>query len=56
MKTDYQPGDLGLNLKTSFLGKDQVFMSNAELNNRRLAMIGSLGMISQELVSNKAIF
>jgi len=56
MKSDYQPGDLGLNMKRSFLGKDEAFMLNAELNNGRLAMIGSLGMMAQELVSNQPIF
>ena len=56
MKNDYQPGDLGFNIKPSFLEKDEAFMFNAELNNGRLAMIGSLGMIVQELVSNKPIF
>ena len=58
MKSDYQPGNLGLslNLKKPFLGKDETFMSNAELNNGRLAMIGSLGMIVQELVTNQPIF
>ena len=56
MKKDYQPGDLGFSLPLTFLDKDESFMLNAELNNGRLAMIGSLGMISQELVSNHPIF
>jgi hypothetical protein len=54
MKSDYQPGDLGL--KASFVGSEKPFMFDAEINNGRLAMIGSLGMIVQELISNKPIF
>ena len=43
-------------LKASFVGSEKPFMFDAEINNGRLAMIGSLGMIAQELVSNKPIF
>jgi hypothetical protein len=56
MKKDYQPGDLGFSLPLTFLDKDETFMLNAELNNGRLAMIASLGMITQELVTNNPIF
>lgn len=52
MKSDYQPGDLGLNISN----KNDLFMLNAELNNGRLAMFASLGMIVQELITNKPIF
>lgn len=56
MKSDYIPGDLSLGLSKSFLNKDELFMSNSELNHCRLAMIGSLGMIAQELASGKTLF
>ena len=56
LKEDYQPGDIGFGVSRSFLDKDELFMSDAELNNGRLAMIGSLGMIVQELVTDKPIF
>ena len=56
MKENYQPGDVGLSLPKTFLNKDEEFMLNAEINNGRLAMISSLGMIVQELLTNKPIF
>lgn len=56
LKENYQPGDLGFGVSRSFLDKDETFMENAELNHGRLAMIGSLGMIVQELVTDKTIF
>ena len=56
MKSDYLPGDLGFNISRSFLGKDESFMLNAEINHGRLAMIGSLGMIVQELVTDQPLF
>jgi len=54
IKKDYQPGDFGLTfgVTESSLG-DQM---DKELNNGRLAMIGILGMMVQELVTQQPLF
>ena len=51
----YQPGDYDFNtidLTTENSGE----LLDKELNNGRLAMIGALGMITQELVTNAPLF
>jgi len=50
LRDDYQPGDLGLCLPVD----DD--MLNKELNNGRLAMIASAGMIAQEFVTGQPLF
>ena len=54
IKEDYQPGDFGLKfgVNEESLG-DQM---DKELNNGRLAMIGILGMMVQELVTKQQLF
>ena len=49
-------GDFNLGIKKELLGKDEKFMSDAELNHGRLAMIGTSGMIAQELVTGNTLF
>lgn len=49
---DYQPGDLGFRLSEDI----EIDMYNKELNNGRLAMIGSIGMIAQELATQHTLF
>lgn len=52
LKEDYQPGNV-LNVDVDGLS-DRVF--NSELNNGRLAMISFVGIVAQELASQKPIF
>jgi light-harvesting complex I chlorophyll a/b binding protein 1 len=54
LKEDYQPGDFGLTfgVNDESLG-DQM---DKELNNGRLAMIGILGMMAQELATQQQLF
>ena len=56
IKEDYNPGDFNLGVEKNFLGKDEKFMADAELNHGRLAMIGASGMIAQELVTGNTLF
>ncbi len=56
LKEDYNPGDFNLGIRKEFLGKDEKFMADAELNHGRLAMIGASGMIAQELATGNTLF
>lgn len=55
LRSDYQPGDYEFSTidLTSEKGGE---LLDKELNNGRLAMIGALGMIAQELVTDRPLF
>ena len=54
LKDDYQPGDFGLTFGLTDESLDEQL--DKELNNGRLAMVGILGMMVQELVTQQLIF
>jgi len=56
LNEDYQPGDLGFSLTEELTDVKSITLLNKELNNGRLAMIGSFGIIVQELITNKPLF
>ena len=55
VRDDYQPGDLGFSLYDKNDEEGTTSLLNKELNNGRLAMIASLGMIAQELVTRQTL-
>jgi light-harvesting complex I chlorophyll a/b binding protein 1 len=58
LKEDYQPGDFGLTfgLNKAAMGEQMGEQMDKELNNGRLAMIGILGMMAQELATQQQLF
>ena len=55
LNEDYQPGDFDFGLIKDLDSDESKELLNKELNNGRLAMIASLGMIVQELVTNQQL-
>jgi len=56
LRDDYQPGDIGYNIWQKWNNRTFEIYGEKELNNGRLAMIGAVGMIAQELNTNQPLF
>jgi len=56
LKENYQPGDYNFGLNYDLESDQGKKLLDIEINNGRLAMIGALGMIVQELVTDKSLF
>lgn len=56
LREDYQPGDLGFYIYTVTDSEEFKSLADKELINARVAMIGALGMILQELFTEKPLF
>lgn len=56
LKPFYQPGDLGFRTPIQTNEEEYDILMDKELNNGRLAMIGTLGMIVQQLVTQQHLF
>lgn len=55
LQDNYQPGDAGFRLQ-DLTDEASATLMDKELNNGRLAMIGFLGIMAQELVTQKPLF
>ena len=56
LKPFYQPGDLGFKTPIKISEEEYDTLMDKELNNGRLAMIGTFGMIAQELITQQPLF
>ena len=56
LKDDYQPGDFGFKISRDLETDESIDLLNKELNNGRMAMMGAIGMIAQELITDKQLF
>jgi hypothetical protein len=56
LKEDYQQGDFGFKISRDLESEESIDLLNKELNNGRMAMMGAIGMIAQELITDKQLF